>query len=397
MNGLHPSRTKARGGRRLASRAALIWLVLLAAPPVSSTAPIRAEPDPCAAPADLGDGWTASTPTREGFDAAALCAALRKAAQGTANLHSVLIGRGGHLVGELYRRGSDKSIYDLWAGDVSFGPRDLHDMRSVTKSIVGLLAGIAIAQGKMPDPETPVLDLYPENADLREGGRQKITLEHLLTMSSGLEWREMGAGGIFSNDETRLYWTWTPHRFVLGRPMAHPPGKVFNYSGGGTAVLADILERSTGTPLKDFARDALFTPLGITDWEWLADLHGRPMAFAGLRLRSRDLLKVGRMMLDGGKWDGRQIMPADWISRSLKTRYDAPFGLGYGYQWWTGTLSWRGRDVPWGSALGNGGQRLFVAPGLDLGVVMTGGAYGEPDIMTYTNALFRDIAATVER
>ena len=98
---------------------------------------------------------------------------MRKAAQGTANLHSVLIGRGGHLVGELYRRGSDKSIYDLWAGDVSFGPRDLHDMRSVTKSIVGLLAGIAIAQGKMPDPETPVLDLYPENADLREGGRQR--------------------------------------------------------------------------------------------------------------------------------------------------------------------------------------------------------------------------------
>lgn len=347
-------------------------------------------------PALIGDGWERADPVASGFAAAKLQATLEKAAgEASTNLHAVIVERHGRLVAELYRAGKDKGVYGLVATTTDFGPTTLHDVRSVGKSVVSLLIGAARQEGKLRDLSKPALDFYPEFKDLQTPQRRAITLEHLLTMSSGFEWQEGGAG---RDDEHRLYWKWTPTDYVLSRPIAAPPGTRFNYNSGGNLMLADILTRVTGTPLEEYARARLFQPLGITDWEWVGDLHGRPMAFTGLRLRPRDMAKLGRLVLDHGQWKGRQLVPADWIDASLKPHLDTGFdGTRYGYQWWTGTVQWQGMRLPWAAAFGNGAQRIFVVPDLDLCVVTTAGAYGDVAVAKRIDALLQDIVATIVR
>jgi CubicO group peptidase (beta-lactamase class C family) len=212
-------------------------------------------------------------------------------------------------------------------------------------------------------------------------------------MSSGLEWQEGGSG---RDDEHRLFWTWSPDRYVFSRPVAAPPGSRWNYNSGGVAVLADLLTRTTQRPLKEFVRESLFEPLGIRDWEWTADLHGRPMAFTGLRMRPRDMAKLGRLVLDHGRWRGKQIVPAEWISESLQPRIRTGIAdFDYGYLWWLGPVDWQGRKLRWAAAFGNGGQRIIVVPELDLTVVITAGAYGDPQAAPRVHAFFKDIVSTV--
>ena len=201
-----------------------------------------AEP-PCAMPAALDDGWEIATPAASGFDAAALCATLAGVASGEANIHGVVVERHGRLVAELYRKGPDHPIdvlYGVWnpfAGDTDFGPTTQHDLRSISKSIVGLLIGIAQQQGHLTDLTAPALGFFPALAPLRSPQRDAISLESLLTMSSGLDWDE----GAVPNDETKLYWKQDLAAFVLGRPIVAASGTTFHYDSGGTAVLADIL------------------------------------------------------------------------------------------------------------------------------------------------------------
>lgn len=182
---------------------------------------------------------------------------------------------------------------------------------------------------------------------------------------------------------------------MLSRPLDAPLGTRFNYSGGSTAVLADIIERTTKTSLRDYARSKIFEPLGIKDWEWVGDVWWRPIAFAGLRLRPRDLAKVGRMLLDKGQWQGRQIVPAEWVHQSLAPHIPAGDGLSYGYQFWTGSLERPEGKLDWAAAFGNGGQRLFVVPELDLSVVITAGRYNERAIGPIEMQIFRKIVAAV--
>ena len=355
----------------------------------------QAGPSTGITPALIGDGWERAEPGASGFDAERLQATLERVAAEPIDLHSVIVERHGRLVAELYRPGKDKGVYSLFAARKAFGPTTLHDTRSVGKSVVSLLIGAARQEGKLGDLSEPVLDFYPEYKDLQTPPRRAITLEHLLTMSGGLAWQEGGPG---RDDEHHLYWAWTPAYFVLSRPLAAAPGTRFTYNSGGNLVLADLLGRATGTPLKDYARTRLFEPLGITDWAWTGDLHGRPMAFTGLRLRPRDMAKLGRLVLNHGQWQGRQLVPADWIDASLKPCLATGFdGTRYGYQWWTGTAPWQGKDLPWAAAFGNGGQRIFVVPDLDLCVVTTAGAYGSLEAARRVDALLREIVATVER
>lgn len=346
-------------------------------------------------PTLMGDGWERADPGASGFNAAKLQAVLEHAANEPVNLHAIVVERHGRLVAELYRAGKDKGVYGLIAMTREFGPTTLHDVRSVGKSVVSLLIGTARLEGKLDNLSTPAVDFYPEFKDLQTPQRRAITLEHLLTMSSGFEWQEGGPG---RDDEHRLYWKWTPTQYVLSRPIAAPPGTRFTYNSGGNLVLADVLSRATGIQLEEYARTRLFEPLGITDWEWTGDLHGRPMAFTGLRMRPRDMAKLGKLVLDHGRWNGRQLIPADWIDASLMPRLDTGFdGTRYGYQWWTGTVQWQGKHLPWAAAFGNGSQRIFVVPDLDLCVVTTAGAYGDVAVAKRVDALLQEIVATVER
>jgi CubicO group peptidase (beta-lactamase class C family) len=359
--------------------------------------PLHAGEAACAAPATIADGWERADPAASGFDAQALCAALQEATKGEVNIHGLVVERHGRLVAEIYRRGRDRSMSSLFTREVDFGPTDLHDMRSVSKSVVSLLVGIAIGEGRIAGITTPVLDFYPNDKDLRTPARASITIEHLLTMSSGLAWKEEATTyGTAANDETHLPWAWNPYRYVLDRAMDAAPGERFNYSGGDNTLLADILARATGKDVRELARTELFAPLGIERWDWVGDIYGRPIPFAGLRLRPRDLAKIGRMLLDHGQWRGRQIVPSDWVSASLAAHIPTGDGGQYGYQWWVGRVQWRGKTIAWSAAIGNGGQRLYLLPELDMAVVVTAGEYNSPDIGQKLGRLLARIVAAVQ-
>jgi CubicO group peptidase (beta-lactamase class C family) len=327
---------------------------------------------------------------------AALDTSAIERAAADADLHSVLVWQGGRMLFEHYRRSKDKPVGDWFAREVKFGPDVLHDMRSISKSIVALLVGQAVARGQI-DSATPVLDFYPALADLRQDGREGIRLSHLLDMASGLAWSETTSTyGSNANDETRLWWDASPARYILDRPLVAAPGTLWNYNGGHTVLLADILVRSSGRNLLDLVRTDLFEPLGISRWEWRAGLHGQPLAYAGLRLTPPDLLRLGRLMLAGGAFEGRQVLPAAWVAATLQPSITVGRGpLRYGLHWWAGQVQRAGRSLPWIAGLGNGGQRLVVVPELDLAVVFTAGAYNSEQIGPIEGALLRQIVATV--
>jgi len=331
-----------------------------------------------------------------GFDSVKLCKALNEFRTGETNFHGLVIERHGAIVAQAYRRGKDKSVYSLFAHTIDFDASQRHDVRSISKSITSLLWGIAQGRGKVPPLNTPVLDLLPDQAEYKNSGREAITLAHLLSMSSGLEWNEPSVYNS-TNDEFGLYWRGSQANYVFRRALVKAPGSTFNYNGGGTAVVAQILSERVGMPLQDYARQYLFEPLGITDWEWLNDFRGRPLAFAGVRLRPTDLARIGQLVLQKGQWQGRQIVPAEWIEASTRPQVNIGDGWQYGYQWWLGSSPALGHKVSWSAGIGNGGQRLFVAPELDLVVAITAGDYNDARIGHLSNQLFDCIAASVRQ
>jgi len=361
---------------------------LLLAFPLGAQAPFE--------PALRPDGWTRSTPEAAGFDGDRLQAELAQLMDGRLNLHGVVVARQGRLVAEAYRRGPDHPQFTLFRRTVTFGPEVVHDTRSVGKTVIALLVGVAQAQGRLGSLDTPVLDFFPELAGRVPPARRRITLAHLLGMSTGLRWREAGVG--FPNDEDRLAWKASPVAFLLGREAVAEPGTTFTYCSGATVALAEVLTRVMGRPWTEVARTELFQPLGITDVTWVTDLRGRPMPNSGLRLRPRDLAKLGRLLLEGGRWEGRPLVPAAWIEALGRPRLPTGFeGTRYGLHLWTGTVRWQDRELPWQAAFGNGGQRVYVVPALDLTVVTTGGAYGDLATARALQGAFQRLVACVRR
>lgn len=378
-----------------------VWAALVSSVAVIAAAPNRdalASRDPreagdCGVPAHLEDGWQLADAGLQRFDPSRLCTAVLAFRASPFNLHGLLVERGGRLVAEAYRTGPDVPWLLVVPRRVTFGPSTLHDMRSISKSVVSLLWGIADADVGLPPVQTPVLDLFPNVADLRTGGRERITVEDLLAMRSGLAWSEAGRYGTFGNDENGLAWRSDIPRYVLDRPMAAMPGSHFNYDGGHTALLAQVLESRTRSTLQEYARRKLFEPLGIRGWEWGTDARGRARAYAGLRLSPRDLARIGRLVLADGAWRGRQLVPAAWLQASFAPRVpleepDLGPGSNYGYQWWLGTIPAGGRSLAYRAGVGNGGQRLFMVPDLDLVVVLTAGAYNDPSVGPEVRRIF---------
>jgi CubicO group peptidase (beta-lactamase class C family) len=343
----------------------------------------------------LNDGWRVAADADKALDAQALCRALQQAIDPDANLHGIVVERAGKLQFEAYFDGSDNPGASFFSRPASFAPDDLHDVRSVTKSIVGLLFGIALERGLIKSLDTPVFDFFPEHTDLKTPERARITLAHLLTMTHGLDWDESGSYLRPGNTETQMRFSREPDRFVLEREVVAPPGSRFQYSGGATQLLGDVLVRVTRLPLERFADEVLFQPLGIRHTAWRRDLNDRVTPYGGLRLRPRDLAKIGRMVLDRGRWNGKQVVPAGWIDEALRDRVPAG-ALRYGYQWWRTELKGKERSVTLIAAMGNGGQRLYLAPELDLVVVVTAGQYNRPETSGKAPWLvFRQVAAAL--
>jgi CubicO group peptidase (beta-lactamase class C family) len=245
-----------------------------------------------------------------------------------------------------------------------FQPDTKHVIHSCTKSIISALVGIAIDEGYIKGVDQSVLDLFPErtaaNLDADKGA---MTLEHVLTMATGLEchdsylyrWR-----GLQQMRESR---DWV--QFMLDLPMAEAPGTRFEYCNGASFLLSAIIQETTGMTALAFAEKHLFGPLGISDVTWPSNPQGITIGWGELRMKPHDMAKIGYLYLNGGRWEGEQIVPAAWVEAS--TRQQIPAGTlsdGYGYQWWVD-------DASYHMALGYAGQYIVVVPDKDMVVVFT--------------------------
>ena len=370
--------------KRWTTARALTATLLLALPIAcdSSTGPGDLYP----IPVQTTDGWQTASLESVGMDPEPLLSLLELISN-TDNhmIHSILIVKDQKLVFEEYWTGIEFEDFSLLSVERHFDRDMLHYLASVSKSITSALVGIAIDQGVIGGVEDSLFSYFPECSDLRNDDNGGLTLKHLLTFSSGYDWNEHEYG--FDDPRDSHYQMFNapdPWRQLLGRPVLFTPGSEFLYNSGDTNIMGEIVRRETSSPkLADFAEEYLFEPLGIElyDWWTFPLLDEVNFASGGVYLRPRDMAKFGALYLNGGSWNGTQIVPSLWVDAS--TDLSIPFVgsyrtlYGYGYNWWLGRSQFGEQRVAYFRASGWGGQNIYVYPELDLILVFTAGGYWE--------------------
>jgi len=321
----------------------------------------------------VSDGWTKMDPAEGGLSEAklrAMSVAIRS--DEFKKIGSVLVARHGKLLYEDYVEG---------------GISTLRDTRSATKSITDVLVGMAIGEKYLSGVDARILELLPEHAAKIENPdprKDKMTVEDFLTMSSPLEcddWNDASRG-----NEERMYLVedWTQFildlpirgRTHLGEQPESPPfGRYFSYCTGGVFTLSEVLEKVTGLRTDRYAQRKLFGPLGIADVQWVFSPRNIPMTGGGLRLSSRDLLKIADLYRQRGQWQGRRIVDESWVRTSVAPHARIDDQTEYGYLWWLKSFPSAGKNYPAFFMSGNGGNKVVVFPGLDLSVVITSTNY----------------------
>jgi CubicO group peptidase (beta-lactamase class C family) len=279
---------------------------------------------------------------------------------------SVVAARKGEIVYEKYFEGDAET---------------LRDTRSVGKTVTSILAGIA-ADAKLLSLDTPVLPFFPGPHANPDPRKDRITVRNLITMNSILEcddWNDYSRG-----NEERMYLIedWTG--FYLDLPVRG--SRTFSYCTSGVFVLGQVIQRAAQTPVDQFARTKLFEPLGITRAEWPYSPHGLAMTGGGLRLTSRDLLKLGQLYANGGTWNGKRIVSAEWVAQSVAKHESIDDDTDYGFLWWLETY---GGEKTY-AMQGNGGNKVVVFPALDLVVVITSTNYSTRGMHEQTTKLLTD-------
>ena len=269
-------------------------------------------------------------------------------------------------------------------------------MKSVTKGITSLAVGIALDRGLIRSINEPIFSFFPELSDLRTPEKDRIQLVHALTMSMGLKWVEAIPSNEDDNDEVRMHTASDPCRYVLSLAATAPAGREYFYNTGALTLVSAIIRKATERPLDEFAREPLFEPLGITGVEW-SRVKGDTDAGGGLRLLPRDMAKIGQLVLAGGRWNDRQIVPKDWIETSTAPKFKATENQSCGYLWWLGRSLLNGREVHWVGAFGRGGQSIRIVPEFDLVVVVTAGYYQDysPQAFQLQYGVFRDVLRAI--
>jgi CubicO group peptidase (beta-lactamase class C family) len=295
------------------------------------------------------EGWSSSTPEQQGMDSDALATMLRTIKERDIGIDSVTIVRNGALV-------LDATIFPFRTGQK-------HPVYSCTKSVVSALIGIAIEDGAIESVDQPLVELLPDHIVSDSDSRKRdITLEHLLTMSSGLDCQDSYLYRWRGLDEMSRSTDWV--QFVLDLPMAEEPGSHFEYCNGVSFLLSAIIQQTTGKNALRFAQERLFEPLGISDVTWESNPQGISIGWSELFLLPADMAKIGYLYLNEGHWDGKQIVPAAWVRASTESHISATLQDGYGYQWWIDSSGIY-------MALGYGGQFIFVVPEKEMVVIFT--------------------------
>ena len=315
-------------------------------------------------PTETGDGWNTVHLLAEEIDSASVFSFFRALpSEKEHGIHSILLVKDQSLVLEEYFDGYSAS--------------KTHDIRSATKSITALLIGIALDKGlikSIDDPVSNYLANYQmKNPDERKG---KITLRHLLTMSAGWEcndWNKQSEG-----QEDKMYKKKDWVQFVLDLPMQNEPGDTSLYCTGGIIVLGEILRQASGMEVDTFAEKYLFQPLGITNCQWSFFGKDNKVDTGGhLHLAPRDMAKIGQLVLNKGRWDGKTIVSEEWID-TITTVHTNIGNMKYGFLWWGIPFKVNGKEVPGICATGNGGQYIMMVPSLNLMAVFTGGNFNSP-------------------
>ncbi len=334
------------------------------------------------APDNTGDGWVTGSLTDVGMKVAPL-QALMEILLNRENheIHSILVIKDDLLVFEEYFSG-----HDFNAGGANYHgmllnfDRDVaHNLHSATKSITSTILGIAINQGFIASVEDKLYDFFPQYESLRNEMKDRMRLKHLLNMRAGWAWNEWDEPVTSSNSNyMQMLFSGDPLRFVLAQPMDAEPGSKFNYSGGVTNVLGQVVETSVPSSFERFADLVLFNPLGITNWRWPYFPSGMILVSGDLHIRPRDMAKIGYLFIKGGKWQQNQIVTQNWIDQAIRQRVDLPdlgWADGYGYQWWFQTFTVNGVAFKTFRAEGWGGQLIIQVPDLNMVVVFTGANY----------------------
>jgi CubicO group peptidase (beta-lactamase class C family) len=298
--------------------------------------------------------WRSSTPEEQSMDSVTLDRMMQFIEEEGFNIYSVIVVRNGYIVLEEYL------VYGV-------GMERQHHVQSVTKSFTSVLIGIAIHEGFIEGVDERLENLFPDNTIANMDSRKEgITLEHLLTMSVGMDWHELDYPYTHPNNTLGQMWvSQDAVQHVLDRPMVRDPGAEWAYNSGASILLGGVLEEATDQDLLSFAREYLFDPIGIGEVYWSKTTGDHYHTDGGLYVTPRDMARFGYLMLNNGTWDGREIVSADWVSRSTTNLYQTPWGYGYGYQWWT--LDW----IDTYAASGHYDQWIYVTPEENLVVIFT--------------------------
>ncbi|WP_157314663.1 serine hydrolase [Chitinibacter sp. GC72] len=292
-----------------------------------------------------------ASPESQGFDSNKLASLLQMIESEGWAIDSLLLMRNGKVVLDSY-------FYP-------YAPNQLHDMRSVTKSVVSTLLGISLQQNKLSSIKQPVLPFYPALARKeRDAAKKKLTLAHLLDMRSGLQWNEWP----YTPDSTiyQMYRSANQQQFVIGQPLSSKPGSEFSYNGGNTNLLSGVIEQAWGETMAQVASNQLFARLGIADYRWASDSQGHTIGEAGLYLKPTDMARLGQFWLDDGVIADERLLPAGWTNQLLAEGLPAAFGMQYRRGFWInpqqGIFQAQGRH----------GQMIIASPKDRVVMVVTG-------------------------
>ncbi|MDD3193673.1 MAG: serine hydrolase [Oscillospiraceae bacterium] len=303
----------------------------------SAAAAEQSQPEP-------DNSWQFDMPENHGMDPAVF-EQLHTALAGS-TVYAMVTAKDGVIIDEYYQEGYDEnSVFPL---------------HSCSKSFTSALVGIALEQGYLSGVDAPLSDYLPQVLELEDSAKQQITLRHLLTHTSGLEWYEWAGRSNWAEFRSAENWV----DYILGRSLVSQPGTTFAYSTGGTHLLAAALEAATGKKTLDYAQENLFAPLGMESVTWGTDPQGIADGGNGISMTLRDAARFGQLYLQGGMWNGRQLVPADWVADSTTVKNSgAGDGTGsYGYQWWI--RSFAGYETFY--AFGAHGQFILIVPELNL-------------------------------